>query len=138
VQTAIAALSQSDPFTAATEADDQLYIKGNSTGSDASAFSYTADTGDESQLPWNNNIYFQPSAATNGSQDGGWQELPGTPGFVLNRSLTIYNSDKSGSGIMPFYVTDNVYTPSEIKRAIIVWPGKVSMRVVLLYRVAIY
>lgn len=124
-QDAIATQGETDPFGAATAADNEPWIKGNYSGNDNSAYSLTPTTGDFQQLPWNVNVYFQQSAATNGSEDGGWQELPDTPGFILNRSVSISNSNNSGSGIMPFYITENTLTPSTVKRAIMLWPGKV-------------
>jgi hypothetical protein len=126
-QAIIATEGETNPFGASLLADAQPYIKGNYSGNDYNAASLTPDTGDAQQLPWNTNVYFQLSAATNGSQDAGWQELPQTPGFILNRTLAIPNGNNSGSGIMPFYVTENTLTPTTVKRAIMLWPGKVSV-----------
>lgn len=125
-QAQISTLGETNPFAAAVQADDQQYIKGNTSGSDSSPYSWTPSSGDSQQLPWNTNVYFQASAATNGSETGGWQELPQTPGFILNRTLSIPNENKTGSGIMPFYITENSQTPLNVKRAILMWPGKVN------------
>lgn len=125
-QVTIAALAPTDPFTAALGALQQPNIQGYTEGGDNNPNSWTPDTGDQEQLPWNVDIPFQQSAATNGSEDGGWQELPETAGFILNRTFQISNEEGSGHGIQPFYITDNVQTPENIKRCIILWPGKVS------------
>lgn len=123
-QQTIATLGETDPFSAATQADAQTYVKGNTSGNDYNAATWTPDSGNYQQLPWNTNVYFQQSSATNGSETGGWQELPETPGFILNRTLSIPNGNNSGSGIMPFYITENTNTPETVKRAILMWPGK--------------
>jgi hypothetical protein len=123
-QATLSTMAETNPFGASSLADQQPFIKGNYTGNDYNAASLTPQTGDFQQLPWNVNVYFQQSAATNGSELGGWQEIPETPGFILNRTVAI--SNKSGSGIMPFYITENTLTPQLVKRAIMMWPGKVS------------
>ncbi|GAC94173.1 hypothetical protein PHSY_001744 [Pseudozyma hubeiensis SY62] len=121
-QAAIAIQSETDPIAAAQAVEQIPNVAGNAAGN-------TDTTGNLLQgdgyynFPWNNNTYFNPSAATNGSDTGGWQELPDTAGFTLNRTFTVYNVFKNESGVMPFYISNNP-DPTKVLRAIVVWPGK--------------
>ena len=115
--------AQTDPIGAANQADNLPNVKGNTAGSDEAAVGNLVQAdGDEGQFPWNMNVYFNPSAATTGSEDTGWQALPDTAGFTLNRTLMIPNKYKNESAIMPFYISQQ--DASAVKRAIIIWPGK--------------
>jgi hypothetical protein len=82
---------------------------------------------DESQLSWNMGVPFIATANTNISAAGGWEALPVVEGFNLNRSWEV----KPGA-IMPFYSTSGL-DPSQIKRAVITWPGKWVSSSVLLW-----
>lgn len=63
-------------------------------------------------------LSFNPNGATTSTPEGGWVSLPPIGGFNLNRSLVIKEW-----AIQPFYVTAG-YDPSQVKRAIILFPGK--------------
>lgn len=121
-QNDIVALGSTDPLTAAQTADNLPDVAGNADGG-------TITTGNLLQgdgyynFQWNNNVFFNPSAATTGADETGWIQLPEIPEFFLNRTLSIYNRYGNESGIMPFYETRPADT-SSVLRAIVVLPGK--------------
>ncbi|SNX87901.1 uncharacterized protein MEPE_06612 [Melanopsichium pennsylvanicum] len=121
-QNSIVSLSATDPIQAAVQAELLPNVSNNAAGT-------TDTTGNLLQgdgyynFAWNSAVYFTPNAATNGSDEGGWQELPDIPGFTLNRTFAVHNVFKNESGVLPFYITNNA-DPSKVLRAIVVWPGK--------------
>ncbi|SPO31655.1 uncharacterized protein UTRI_06304_B [Ustilago trichophora] len=118
----IVALSATDPITAAQQADALPNVAGNAAGNTDTTWNLLQGDG-YSNFPWNNNTYFNPSAATNGSDTTGWQALPDIPAFTLNRTFSVYNVFKNESGVLPFYIS-NQADNTKVLRAIVVWPGK--------------
>ncbi|EPQ30359.1 uncharacterized protein PFL1_01885 [Pseudozyma flocculosa PF-1] len=118
-QEAVVALASTDPVAAAQMAIGLPYISGPNSVATGSLTSYTLVHGDDvQQLPWNNGTPLTTVPAVNGSDTGGWQTLPQLDGFNLNRTFKV-----RGDAVMPFYISAN-YDPSQIKRAVIVMPGK--------------
>ncbi|EPQ28440.1 uncharacterized protein PFL1_04266 [Pseudozyma flocculosa PF-1] len=113
-QEALYQQAMTDPVGAAKVARALPFIAGQFATGDLYKYNVAGD----GQLPWNSGVYYQPEATVNGSVDGGWQALPEIPDFQLNRTWTV----KDGA-IMPFYQTAN-YDPKQIKRAVLVMPGK--------------
>ncbi|WFD33285.1 hypothetical protein MCUN1_000098 [Malassezia cuniculi] len=80
-------------------------------------------SGDENgkQVPWASNVTFHslPAAQVDGES---WATVPDSfDSFTLNKTTKI--TDRKGVQLtMPFYINSK-YTASNIKRAIIVWPG---------------
>ncbi|GAC76368.1 hypothetical protein PANT_20d00082 [Moesziomyces antarcticus T-34] len=111
-----------DPIAAAQAADALPNVANNAAGGTDTTGNLLPGDG-YSNFAWNQNVPFIPSAATNGSDETGWQELPDTPGFILNRTFSVHNVFKNESGVMPFYIS-TVADPTKVLRAIVVWPGK--------------
>lgn len=124
-QDGIVALSATDPISAARQADALPNVAGNDAGNTDTTYTLLNNSinGGYYNFPWNENVTFYPNAATNGSDTGGWQELPEITGFTLNRTFSVYNVFKNESGVLPFYISNNA-DPTKVLRAIVVWPGK--------------
>ncbi|PWN54177.1 hypothetical protein IE53DRAFT_14926 [Violaceomyces palustris] len=123
LQDSIVAEALTDPIQAANNVESSIPGVQTQKGSGDIVQGDLIPNDDEGQqYEWNSLVYFQPSASTTGSDQGGWQQLPDTPGFTLNRSVSIPNKYGNESGIMPFYITQQ--DPSLVKRAILLWPGK--------------
>ncbi|SPO30374.1 uncharacterized protein UTRI_06304 [Ustilago trichophora] len=118
----IVALSATSPINAAQQADALPNVAGNAAGNTDTTYNLLQGDG-YSNFQWNNNTYFNPSAATNGSDTTGWQALPDIPAFTLNRTFSVYNVFKNESGVLPFYIS-NQADNTKVLRAIVVWPGK--------------
>ncbi|PWY99059.1 hypothetical protein BCV70DRAFT_123276 [Testicularia cyperi] len=118
----IVATARTDPITAASTAETLPNVAQNDNGGTDTSGNLLQGDG-YYNYAWNSNVYFNPSAATNGSDEEGWQELPDTVGFTLNRTFEIKNRYGNESGIMPFYLS-NVADNASVLRAIIVMPGK--------------
>lgn len=122
-QDGIAALSETDPFTAANQVEALPGVSQNTQGNTDVTGNLLQGDGNYN-FPWiPNSTYFAPIANVNGSDTTGWQFLPDVPGFNLNRTFSVYNVFKNESGVLPFYIT-NIGDPTKVLRAIIVWPGK--------------
>ncbi|KAN0064748.1 hypothetical protein ACQY0O_001805 [Thecaphora frezii] len=119
-QQAVVSLAGNDPVGAARMAIGLPYISGPGSIATGNLQNYDLVQGDETtqQLPWNNGIPMTRVPAVNGSDDGGWQFLPDLDGFTLNRTFKV-----RGDATMPFYIS-NSYDASQIKRAVIIMPGK--------------
>lgn len=111
-------ISFTNPIQAAQYVQQLPYIPNNATGSTNVAAQIVQNDSDEAQLPWNVDVPFIPTANTNISALGGWEALPQVDGFNLNRSWEVVPG-----AIMPFYSTANI-DPSQVKRAVITFPGK--------------
>ncbi|KIS65898.1 uncharacterized protein UMAG_05987 [Mycosarcoma maydis] len=121
-QNAIVAQSATDPIAAAQAVEQIPNVAANAAGNTDTTGNILKDDG-YYNFPWNNATVFNPSAETSGSDEGGWQALPETAGFTLNRTFSVYNVFGNESGIMPFYISNNP-DPTKVLRAIVVWPGK--------------
>jgi pimeloyl-ACP methyl ester carboxylesterase len=125
VQSAIVAQGATDPVGAAVAAQGLDGVKNNINGGDLAAGntliagdSWSAANPQDNQFPWNYNVEFYPNAAATPGDAAadGWVALPQLGGFELNRAVI------RGNATMPYYVND--YTASQIKKAVIVFPGK--------------
>lgn len=125
-QDSIVTLSRTDPLAAARMVSELPNTSGY-TGLESNSGSniISPDSPDERQYDWNNSTFFNPNGQTESTADGeGWLRLPEVEGLTLNRSMVI-----TGEAIQPFYITSG-YNSNEIKRAVVVFPGKVSFIVV--------
>lgn len=114
----IAIQATSDPVGAARAADAMQFIAGNNTAGYIGQNIISGDSDEGNGYAWTQSFPFVANANANGSPDDGWQGLPALDGFTLNRSIEI-----RGGAIQPAYITAN-YQPANIKRGIIVFPGK--------------
>ncbi|SPO48597.1 uncharacterized protein PSANT_06288 [Moesziomyces antarcticus] len=121
-QNSIRDQSAVDPLAAAQAADALPNVANNAAGGTDTTGNLLQGDG-YSNFAWNQNVPFIPNADTTGSDENGWQELPDTPGFTLNRTFSVHNVFKNESGVMPFYIS-TVADPTKVLRAIVVWPGK--------------
>lgn len=78
---------------------------------------------DGQQYPWNANINVTQDPAVNGSEAGGWQQLPPLQGFTFNETFKVYNRFNNESAVFPYYIS--VQDPATVERFIVVLPGKV-------------
>ena len=124
-QDGIVSLSATDPISAATQADALPNVAGNNLGNTDTSGTLLNNSinGGYYNFLWNQDVWFNPNAATNGSDTGGWQELPEITGFTLNRTFSVYNVFNNESGVLPFYIS-NQADNTLVRRAIVVWPGK--------------
>lgn len=107
-----------DPIQAAKDVQQIPFLANNNTGKLDAANQIVQGDSDEAQLPWNVAVPFIATSNTNVTAAGGWVAIPEVVGFDLNRTWNIVSG-----AIMPFYSLTGLDS-TQIKRAVITWPGK--------------
>jgi hypothetical protein len=110
--------ASTDPIGAAKAVQALPYLAGNASGVTDTTAQLVQGDSDEGQLSWNAAIPFIQTPSTTADTAGGWQMIPQMEGFTLNRSWEVVPG-----AVMPFYITAGA-DPSQVKRAIITYPGK--------------